>query len=116
MDQLCQQAILQDRELVPAAWLAAFAALIGTTLAPELNALLQHPLIPSQFRWNVNKVKNYVTKVLSCTGPSWHINQTLPDVRDALLGSDNVAASRTDANPRWRNWDEDYAMGYQLHP
>ena len=31
-------------------------------------------------------------------------------------GYDNAAASSTDANPKWRNWDEDYAMGYQLHP
>ena len=23
---------------------------------------------------------------------------------------------KDDANPKWRNWDEDYAMGYQLHP
>ena len=36
----------------------------------------------------------------------------LPDVRDTPLDYDNVAASSTDANPRWRNWDEDYAMGY----
>ena len=40
----------------------------------------------------------------------------LPDVRDAPHGYDNAAASSTDANPKWRNWDEDYAMGYQLHP
>ena len=40
----------------------------------------------------------------------------LPDVRDAPLGYDNAAASSTDANPKWRNWDEDYALGYQLHP
>ena len=36
----------------------------------------------------------------------------LPDVRDTPLDYDNAAASSTDANPRWRNWDEDYAMGY----
>ena len=42
--------------------------------------------------------------------------RALPDVRDARLGYDNAAASSTDANPKWRNWDEDYAMGYQLHP
>ena len=42
--------------------------------------------------------------------------QALPDVRDAPLDDDNAAASSTNANPRWRNWDEDYAMGYQLHP
>ena len=42
--------------------------------------------------------------------------QALPDVRDAPLDYDNAAASSTNANPRWRNWDEDYAMGYQLHP
>ena len=42
--------------------------------------------------------------------------RALPDVRDAPLGYDNAAASSTDANPKWRNWDEDYAMGYQLHP
>ena len=34
----------------------------------------------------------------------------LPDVRDTPLDHDNGAASSTDANPRWRNWDEDYAM------
>ena len=28
------------------------------------------------------------------------------------LDCDNAAASSTDANPRWRNWDKDYAMGY----
>ena len=42
--------------------------------------------------------------------------RALPDVRDAPLGYDNAAASSTDAKPKWRNWDEDYAMGYQLHP
>ena len=42
--------------------------------------------------------------------------QALPDVRDAPLDYDNAAASSTNANPRWRSWDEDYAMGYQLHP
>ena len=42
--------------------------------------------------------------------------QALPDVRDAPLDYDNAAASSTNANPRWRRWDEDYAMGYQLHP
>ena len=36
----------------------------------------------------------------------------LPDVRDTPLDYDNAAASSTDANPQWRNWDEDYAMGY----
>ena len=36
----------------------------------------------------------------------------LPDVRDSPLDYDNAAASSTDANPQWRNWDEDYAMGY----
>ena len=46
MDQLCQPAVLHDKELVPSLWLAAFAALIGTTLTNEHNALLQHPLIP----------------------------------------------------------------------
>ena len=39
----------------------------------------------------------------------WH---ALPDVRDAPHVYDNAAASSTDANPRWRDWDEDYAMGY----
>ena len=42
--------------------------------------------------------------------------QALPDVRDAPLDDDNAAASSTNAKPRWRNWDEDYAMGYQRHP
>ena len=42
--------------------------------------------------------------------------RALPDVRDAPLGYDNAAASSTEANPKWRNWDEDYAMRYQLHP
>ena len=36
----------------------------------------------------------------------------LPDVRDAPHVYDNAAASSADANPRWRDWDEDYAMGY----
>ena len=42
--------------------------------------------------------------------------QALPDVRDAPLNDDNAAASSTDVKPRWRNWDEDCAMGYQRHP
>ena len=42
--------------------------------------------------------------------------QALPDVRDAPLNDDNAAASSTDVKPRWRNWDEDYAKGYQRHP
>ena len=42
--------------------------------------------------------------------------QALPDVRDAPLHDDNAAASSTDVKPRWRNWDEDYAKGYQRHP
>ena len=40
----------------------------------------------------------------------------LLDVRDAPVDYDNAAASSTDANPQWRNSNEDYAMGYQLHP
>ena len=36
----------------------------------------------------------------------------LPDVRDAPHVYDNAAASSTDANPRWRDWDDDYTMGY----
>ena len=68
-----------DLELVPSVWLTAFAALIGTTLTQEHNALLQHPLIPSQFSsrviaplqaGNVDKVKDYVTEILACTDPS----------------------------------------------
>ena len=79
MDQLCQPVVLQDKELVLSVWLAAFAALIGTTLTHEHNALLQHPLIPPQFSsrviaplqaGDVNKVKNYVTEILACTGSS----------------------------------------------
>ena len=42
--------------------------------------------------------------------------QALPDVRDAPLNDDNAAASSTNVKPRWRNWDEDYAMRYQRHP
>ena len=42
--------------------------------------------------------------------------QALPDVRDAPLHDDNAAASCSDIKPRWRNWDGDYAMGYQRHP
>ena len=49
MDQLCQPAVLHHKDLVPSLWLAAFAALIGTSLTNEHNALLQHPLIPPQF-------------------------------------------------------------------
>ena len=49
MDQLCQPAVLHDKDLVPSLWLAAFAALIGISLTNEHNALLQHPLIPPQF-------------------------------------------------------------------
>ena len=41
--------------------------------------------------------------------------QALPDVRDEPLHDDNAAASSTDAKPRWRCWDEDYAKGYQQH-
>ena len=36
----------------------------------------------------------------------------LPDVRDAPHVYHNAAASSTDANPRWRDWDDDYTMGY----
>ena len=42
--------------------------------------------------------------------------QALPDVRDAPLNDDNAAASSTNVKPRWGNWNEDYAMGYQRHP
>ena len=42
--------------------------------------------------------------------------RALSDVRDAPLGYDNAAGSSTEANPKWRNWNEDYAMGYQLYP
>ena len=42
--------------------------------------------------------------------------QALPDVRDASFNDDNAAASSTNVKPRWRNWNEDYAMGYQRHP
>ena len=38
------------------------------------------------------------------------------DVRDAPLNDDNAAASSTNVKPRWRNWDEDCAMGCQRHP
>ena len=87
MDQLCQPAVLQDKELVPSVWLASFAALIGTTLTHEHNALLQHPLIPPQFSsrviaplqaGDVNKVKDYVTEILACTGPSWAVKNRRP--------------------------------------
>ena len=71
-------------ELVPSTWLASFAALTGITLTQEHNALLQHPLIPSQFSsrviaplrdGDIDKVKDYVTEILSCTGPSWQIKK-----------------------------------------
>ena len=46
----------------------------------------------------------------------YHIKrQALPDVRDEPLHDDNAAASSTDAKPRWRSWDEDYAKGYQRY-
>ena len=35
MDQLCQPAVLHDKDLVPSLWLAAFAALIGISLTNE---------------------------------------------------------------------------------
>ena len=46
---MATEAVLHDKDLVPSLWLAAFAALIGTSLTNEHNALLQHPLIPPQF-------------------------------------------------------------------
>ena len=61
--------------------------LIGTTLIHEHNALLQHPLIPPQFSsrviaplqaGDVDKVKDYVTEILACTGPSWAVKNRRP--------------------------------------
>ena len=75
------------KKLLRSTWLAAFAALIGTTLTQEHNALLQHPLIPSQFSsrviaplrdGDVDKVKDYVIEILACTGPSWQIKKGRP--------------------------------------
>ena len=69
--------------------------------------------------------KRMAATLLALTWP-WHFmaltlttlqrTMQLPDVRDAPLNDDNAAASSTDVKPRWRNWDEDYAMGYQRHP
>ena len=87
MDQLCQPAVLHDKDLVPSLWLAAFAALIGTSLTNEHNALLQHPLIPPQFpsrviapllAGNVDTVTDYVTEILACAGPSWAVKNRRP--------------------------------------
>ena len=87
MDQLCQPAVLHDKDLVPSLWLAAFAALIGTSLTNEHNALLQHPLIPPQFpsrviapllAGDVDTVTDYVTEILACTGPSWAVKNRRP--------------------------------------
>ena len=44
------------------------------------------------------------------------LREALPDVRDAPLDDYNAAASSTNAKPRWLNWNEDYAVGYQRHP
>ena len=82
-----QPAVLQDKDLVPSLWLAAFAALIGTSLTNEHNALLQHPLIPPQFpsrviapllARDVDTVTDYVTEILACTGPSWAVKNRRP--------------------------------------
>ena len=67
MDQLCQPAVLHDKELVPSLWLAAFAALIGTTLTNEHNALLQHPLIPPQFPSKLPRFKRGTSTKLRTT-------------------------------------------------
>ena len=87
LEQLCQPAVLHDKDLVPSLWLAAFAALIGTSLTNEHNALLQHPLIPPQFpsrviapllAGDVDTVTDYVTEILACTGPSWAVKNRRP--------------------------------------
>ena len=46
------------------------------------------------------------------TVPTVFKRHALPDVRDVPHVYDNAAASSTDANPRWRDWDDDYTMGY----
>ena len=118
LEQLCQQGLLQDRELVHAAWLAAFAALTGTTLTHEHMALLQHPLVIAPLRdGDVDKVKDYVTEILSCTGPSWQIkkgrlrssgSQTPPD--DASI--QELPRTTQDPLPSWV--DKLYARISQL--
>ena len=106
MDQLCQPAVLNDKDLVPSLWLAAFAALIGTSLTNEHNALLQHPLIPPQFpsrviapllAGDVDTVTDYVTEILACTGPSW----TVKNRRPRSSGSQSMHPFKSSRVPLW---------------
>ena len=71
-------------------------------------ALLQHALIPTQFPSRViaplqaghkDQVKDYVTEIISCTGPSWAGtgSQTAPD--DAAI--QELPRSTQDALPTW---------------
>ena len=115
LDQLCHSNILQDPQLNHAAWLAAFAALPGTDLTSEHMALLQHALIPSQFpsrvaaplqTGNRDQVKEYVTEILSCTGPSWAIKKGRPRSSGSQTAPDDASIQeppRTtqDALPTW---------------
>ena len=87
LTRLCEQEVLQDPQLNHAAWLAAFAALTGTDLTTEHLALLQHPSIPGQFPSKVfaplqaghqEPVKEYVSEIISCTGPSWAVKKNRP--------------------------------------
>ena len=87
LTRLCEQEVLQDPQLNHAAMLAAFAALTGTDLTTEHLALLQHPSIPGQFPSKVfaplqaghqEPVKEYVSEIISCTGPSWAVKKNRP--------------------------------------
>ena len=100
LTRLCEQEVLQDPQLNHAAWLAAFAALTGTDLTTEHLALLQHPSIPGQFPSKVfaplqaghlEPVKEYVSEIISCTGPSWAVKKHRPRSTGSQTPPDDAA-------------------------
>ena len=100
LTRLCEQEVLQDPQLNHAAWLAAFAALTGTDLTTEHLALLQHPSIPGQFPSKVfatlqaghqEPVKEYVSEIISCTGPSWAVKKNRPRSTGSQTPPDDAA-------------------------
>ena len=100
LTRLCEQEVLQDPQLNHAAWLAAFAAHTGTDLTTEHLALLQHPSIPGQFPSKVfaplqaghqEPVKEYVSEIISCTGPSWAVKKNRPRSTGSQTPPDDAA-------------------------
>ena len=113
--RLCEPEALQDPKLNHSAWLAAFAALTGTDLTTEHMALLQHPSIPAQFPSKVlaplqaghkEQVKDYVSEIISCTGPSWAVKKNRPRSTGSQTAPDDAAiqelpTTTRDPLPTW---------------